>query len=254
MNKIKSLNHCQKAMLIIMIAMTLIFAVIYPVTISKVGFRYHDAILIPTYEDGNIVYSGRMKGKQACFVVSDHTIVFQYGDTTYGPYTAKTDPTAIPEGIDTSGDIIGIEVCEGNEILFRGSVIDMGDFYWLSSEDGTYDSMIDFSYTTSDGIERDANGKPIDRMKPSASAIYELLNEPKLTHKGDAIGWFGAVFICILNAIMILYADSLFRWSLAFRIRNADDAEPSDWEITGRYISWTVLVILALVLFIVGLR
>ena len=78
-------------------------------------------------------------------------------------------------------------------------------------------------------------------MEPSASTIYELLNEPKLTHKGESYVWFGAVFICILNALSIFFADELFRWNLAFQIRNVDHAEPSDWEIAGRYIGWTVM-------------
>ena len=83
------------------------------------------------------------------------------------------------------------------------------------------------------------------------STILELMNDPELTHKGE---WFGAVFICVLNTISILFADELFRWNLAFRIRNVDYAEPSDWEIAGRYIGWTVLTIMALVFFIIGLQ
>mgnify|MGYP006974402230 FL=1 len=105
-----------------------------------------------------------------------------------------------------------------------------------------------------DGIERDEIGNVIDRMEPSASTIYELLNEPELTHKGESYVWFGAVFICILNALTILFADELFRWDLAFRIRNIDNAEPSDLEIAGRYIGWTAMTIMALVVFLMGLQ
>ncbi|WP_162613195.1 hypothetical protein [Lachnoclostridium sp. An169] len=43
-------------------------------------------------------------------------------------------------------------------------------------------------------------------------------------------------------------------WSLVFRFSNADQAEPSDLEIAGRYISWTVLPIAALILFVRGLQ
>ena len=68
------------------------------------------------------------------------------------------------------------------------------------------------------------------------------------------MAWFGAVFICILNALSIFFADELFRWNLAFQIRNVDHAEPSDWEIAGRYIGWTVMTIMALVIFITGLQ
>ena len=63
-----------------------------------------------------------------------------------------------------------------------------------------------------------------------------------------------AMFLCILNAISILFADELFRWNLSFQIHNADNAEPSDWEIVGRYIGWTVLPMIALMLFITGLQ
>ena len=65
---------------------------------------------------------------------------------------------------------------------------------------------------------------------------------------------FVAVFICVLNAVSILFADELFRWNLAFQIRNVDHAEPSDLEIAGRYIGWTAILIVALVIFIMGLQ
>ena len=255
MEKIKSLNNYQKGILIVMIVMALVFAVIYPKTISRVGYRYNDVILVPAQENGNTVYSGKIQGKQAQFIVSDgHTVVFNYGDKTYGPYTVTEDAAAIPEDNEMSGSMTGIEVREGNDILFRGGVMDLGDFYWLYSEDGTLDNMIGFSYVTSDGIERDENGNPIDRMKPSVSTIYELTNNPELTHKGVGSAWFGATFLCILNTLSILFADELFRWNLAFQIRNVEHAEPSEWEIAGRYIGWTVIAIMALVLFIMGLQ
>lgn len=198
MEKIKSLDRYQKGVLIFMIAMALVFSVVYPMIISQVGFEYNDTIFVPSQENGSTVYSGKIQGQQAYFTVSeDKTVVFQHGDKTYGPYTAKEEPTAIP---------------------------------------------------------RNENGDVIDSVEPSASAILELMNDPELTHKGEWFAWFGAVFICVLNAISILFADELFRWNLAFQIRNVDHAEPSDWEIAGRYIGWTVLPIMALVLFIMGLQ
>ena len=254
MKRIKSLDNYQKGILIFMTAMALIFAVIYHMTISRVGYRYNDAILVPIEENGNIVYSGKIKGEQAQFIVSnDNTIVFNYGEKTYGPYTVKEDVNAIPEDDEMSGSMTGIEVREGNDILFRGGVMDSGDYYRFYNEDGTSDSVF-ISYVTSDGIERDENGNPIDKMKPSVSNIYELVNGPELTHKGEGFVWFLAMFICILNAISILFVDELFRLNLAFQIRNVEQAEPSDWEITGRYIGWTVMVIMALVIFIRGLQ
>ena len=239
MEKIRSLNNYQKGILIVMMIMALIFAVIYPKTISNVGYRYNDTILVPTQENRNTVYSGKIHGKQTQFIVSDDkTVVLQYDDKAYGPYTMKEDSTAIPKD-EEDERIIGVEIRNGENILFRGGILDLGDNYWFFSEDGSLNNF---------GLSNN------DEMEPSASTIYELLTDPPLTHKGEALVWFGAVFICILNALSILFADELFRLNLLFQIRNVENVEPSDWEIAGRYIGWTIITIMALVLFITGLQ
>lgn len=56
-----------------------------------------------------------------------------------------------------------------------------------------------------------------------------------------------------MTALFILFADKLFRRNLSFRIRDAEHAEPSDFEIASRYIAWTALPIMALFLFVLGL-
>ena len=229
MEKIKGLNGYQKGLLIFMAVMTLIFAIIYPITISRVGYRYNDAILVPIQDNGKTIYTGKIQGKQAQFIVSeDNSVVFQYGDKSYGTYTMKEDPTAIPKDREDVEKMTGIEIRKGKELLFRGGVQYTGYSYWLYNEAGELESL-GISVYTSYGVEYDENGNIVDRMEPSAATIYELLKEPELTHKGEGFAWFGAVFICVLNVLTILFADELFRWNLAFQIRNVENAEPSDW-------------------------
>ena len=255
MERIRGLNNYQKGILIVMAAMSLIFAVIYQNTIERVGYEYNDAILVPTVEDGNTVYSGKIQEEQAQFIVSnDNRVVFNYGDKTYGPYTVTEDITAIPKDDEMSGSMKGIEVREADTILFRGGVIELENYCLFYNEDGTSNNNILISYVTADGKEWDGNGNPFDKMKPSLSTIYELTQNPELTHKGVGLIWFMAVFICILNALSILFADELFRLNLAFKVRDVDKVEPSEWEITGRYIGWTAMTIIALVIFIMGLQ
>lgn len=62
------------------------------------------------------------------------------------------------------------------------------------------------------------------------------------------------MLICAFAVISILFADELFRWNASFLVRDADKAEMSDWEITSRYITWTVLAVLAMMAFILGFR
>lgn len=63
MERIKRLNLYQKSIFVVMIGMTLLFFAIYAVTISRVGFKYVDTILVPGQEKGNTVYSGKIKGQ-----------------------------------------------------------------------------------------------------------------------------------------------------------------------------------------------
>ena len=54
MERVKKMNSYQRGILLLMIAMVLIFAAIYPKTISRVGYRYNDTILLPAEEMGKL--------------------------------------------------------------------------------------------------------------------------------------------------------------------------------------------------------
>ena len=253
LKRIKSLNRYQKGVLLVMAAMVLVFTAAYAVVISREGIVYHNgALLAADREDGVTTYSGRVLGEPAVFTVwEDKRLTFQYGDHVYGPYTLKEDPSAVPANIGLVDSLTGLELRRGDEILFRGGMLD-GDYRQLYNEDG---SLADFgiSIVTNTGVMMDENGRVIDPMEPAVSTIVNLLMGPRLTHKGQWSIWLIGVLVCVLTAVSILYADELFRRRLSLQIRNAELAEPSDWEITNRYIAWTVLPVLALILFIAGL-
>lgn len=253
MKRIRALNLYQKGILIAMVLMAIVFAVIYPKVISRVGVEYQGTILVPEQDGSSTVYSGRIKGEIASFTVLDqYRVTYQYGDKSYGTYTVKEDPTALSEMFSIGGSK-GIEIRNGDTIVFRGSVTDMGDSYWLHSEDDSFNDIARVTYVDSFGVERDTNGNPIDQMEPKADIIYELAMGPKLTHKGAAGAWFAAVVISILNLLVMLFADELFRFRLMFVINYAQDAEPSDWEIAGRYVSWTALTVMIFAIYVIGL-
>lgn len=241
--RVKVLGRYQKILLLLMAVMILAFTVIYPIVTARSGFLYEDTILVPSEEDGCAVYSGKIRGTAATFTVSaDKTVIFQYGNTVYGPYTVKEDPTAIPKDSDLQAQMTGIELRCGGEIVFRGGVVNSGDWRMLYNEDGSFDLLRSITATMSDGT-----------MEPSVSTILDLTDGPALTHKGTWLGWFGGVLICVIAALAMLFADELFRWNASFLVRNAEEAEPSDWEIAGRYITWTALPVMAAVIFILGL-
>lgn len=239
----KGVKIYKTVILILMIVMALVFAVIYFVANSRVGFEYKGAILVPSQENSSTVYSGEIQGRPVCITVSaDKTVVFQCDSKTYGPYTAKEDPTAIPKDNGSAQYMTGVELRKGEEILFRGGVIKNEDYYMLFKEDESMDSI--FSSGGSSGVS----------LEPSVSDILELMDGPKLTHKGLWGVWFGAVLICGMNALSIFFEEDLFYWRLQWWTRNAENAEPSDLTITCRCISWTAVTIIAFGLFMFGLQ
>ena len=255
MERIKKLNMYQKGVLILLAAMFVIFTAVYFIVSSKVGFKYNDVILQPRYDNGITIYEGRIKRKEAVFnVTEDKTVTFSYGDKIYGPYTAVEDPTAIPKDFEHKKNMTGVELREGEKVIFRGAVIPDGGInsdLMLIDEEGFpegFDIIFSDGYNTYDG-----DGNIVDEMKPSATTIIELMSEPELTSNGDWQTWFYAVVISVLTGISILFVDELFRWNLSFHIRNAERAEPSEWEIAGRNIGWTAFTIMSFIFYIIGL-
>lgn len=257
MEKLKNLNQYQKGILILLLAMAIVFGVLYSIATSKTGFLYKDKILEVSEENGSTVYSGKIRGEHCKFVVTaDKTVIFQTGERRYGPYKAKEDPTAIPEDHSFHEGMRGIEITDGREIYFRGGIIDWGNpgkFWFLVNEDGT-DANLTITAAMSDGTVVDGDGNIVDPMEPSVNAILELMYGPDLTNKGDWQIWFYAFITSVITAVSILFADELFRRNLAFQIRDADYAEPSEWEIASRYIGWTIMTVFALVMYIIGLQ
>lgn len=254
MERIRSLDRYAKALLLVLIAMAIVFALVYPAVISRKGFLYNDQILVPGTEGGNTVYTAKVRGEQWCFTVTpEKTVTFHCGDKQYGPYTAKEDPTAIPAEDDMAYLMTGVEVREGDEILFRGGIYDTGSYWLMVNEDCT-DSSFFISATMSDGTVVGANGEIIDPMEPSVSTVLKLMNGPELKHKGFGMVYFFGLFLSLVAAVHILFADEIFRWHFIFRARNPENIEPSDWELSIRPIAWTILVGLSLVGYLIGLK
>ena len=247
MERFKTLDYRQKWIFLIMGVMVLVFTILYPVTLSRVGYSYRDAILVPHEAEGTTVYSGKIQGEAASFTVTqDKTVTFQYRDFTCGPYTVKEDPQAAPESGDLADSLSGVEIWRQDSRLFRGGVQKLEQNGWLLyNENGTlYNIETEIIFSGNNSAEQ---------MEPSLATILDLAMGPELTHKGHWLPWFLGILLCVVNAVSILYADELFRFWLSFRIESPELAEPTDLEITGRYFGWGAMLIGIFVVFVIGL-
>ncbi len=250
MERIRALGVYQKIILILLCVLTVAFAVVYGVTARRRGYLYQGAILVPRAEAGSTVYSGKVRGTQTDFTVSSGgSVTCRVGAQTYGPYVLKEDPAAIPQDSELRDLMTGIELRCGDEVRFRGGVVIQGAARLFVDESGELYTTIRPAYTTDDGAVTVGTGG-----EPSVGVILDLVRGPSLTHLGDGRFYILGVVFCIAGAVEILFTDELYRFHLAFRVRNPETVEPSDWEIAGRYFSWTVMPIAALVVFCVGLK
>ena len=62
MARIRQLDWYQRGIPLLLLALALVFAVIYRVRIARVGFLYQDKIFVPSEENGVTVYSGKISG------------------------------------------------------------------------------------------------------------------------------------------------------------------------------------------------
>lgn len=254
MHRIRYLDKYPKALLILLVAMAVVFAAVYAVAISQVGYLYNDKILVPGTEGSNTVYTAMVRGEQWRFTVTpDKTVTFRCGDKQYGPYTVKEDPTAIPKKDDLADHMTGVEVHCGDELLFRGGIFDAGSHWIMVNEDGTGANII-VSAVLSDGTRVDSNGQPFDPMKPSVSTILRLAKGPELTHKGHWSFYILGLFLSLVAAVNILFVDELFRLRFIFQARDPDLIEPSDLALGMRPIAWTLMTLVPLISYLIGLK
>lgn len=251
MKRLKTLTRYQNGVLLCMAALVVVFSVLYPLTLSREGFLYQDTVLVPTVQDGQTRYTGKLHGQDVRLTVAGQTVEFWLNGALYETYTVVEDPTAIPKNDTLPEPMTGVEVRRGDVVLFRGGVTDAGDRMWIFEGN---DNQTLISTVLGDGTRIDERGNRFSPWEPTAHDIVELVYSPELTHKGFAGAWFFGVAICVVNLLSILFADELFRWQMSFRVRHAYDAEPSDWEIAGRHITWAVLPILAAIVFFFGLQ
>lgn len=251
----EELNRYQKGLLLVLLIMVVIFTAVYFVCAPQVGFVYRGAFLEKSTEGENTLYSGKVRGREAVFTVgADKSVTYRHGDKTYGPYTAKKDSSAVPKDTANASLMTGVEIREGEKVFFRGGVMMAGrgdeSFMMIYDENGMFYDGITFS---SDGVMYDENGQIIDQNMPTVNTVLRMMSGVKLTKRGNWQLWFAGVFLSVVIAVSILFAEELFRFRMSFRVENTDDLYPSDWEIMSRYIGWTVAAFATLFIFISGL-
>ena len=238
----------QKVIFCLQAVLIVLFLILYSTVGQQQVLRYHGTALRRTESENAVLYAGKLNGHALSFTVTERAVEYRYDGKTLR-YTVTEDPSAIPPA--GAGDLHetmreqlqGVEVRKDGELLFRGGWGRFGTSLMLYNEDG--------SSTVGIGYAVFSNGSVLN--DPGANAILSLIHAPNVVRRADFTGLLCGIFLCAACMISLLYADNLFRWNLRFRIRNAEDAEPSEWELFSRWIGWLLFTGLAIAIFTLGL-
>lgn len=260
MERIKEMGRYQRGIFLLSLAMIVIFTVLYPLLYPRVGFiyskDYNRGFLEMREDNGVTIYEGSIDGEYISFrIEKKNTLVCRYGEETYGPFIVRRDPTARPNGHTNEPNMVGVEILEGEEVFFRGGVVpseEDGELSMLLYDERIHTPNHETVLVPGYGLVID-DGKEYYSSEPSVFTILRLLAEPTLIHAVNWWGWVSGMYFAICTVIYALFADELFRFRMSFRVSNAEDLYPSDWEIASRYIGWTACAAIALYFFVKGL-
>lgn len=248
------LSLYKKVLLVLLALMIVVFSALYFIQFRRVGLRYQNTILLPSEANGSTLYSGKIDGQDACFTVTpDKTVTFRCGEKTYGPYTAKEDPTAIPDVsyTHTFASVTGVEVRDGDAVIFRGGLFKAteSDYNWLMvNEDGTAGST---AASTSNGtVYRD--GKVVDPMEPTVGFLLHLMEGPELTRKGGLAFWFFGTVLAVVTIIGIFFGERYYGLRFIFHIQDWESVEPTAFALLKMRISLLAGTVLTFIVYYLG--
>jgi hypothetical protein len=250
--KWQALSIGQRVLLLLQAFLMVLFLTLYASVGRQQVISYQDALFRRQVQGNTTVYTGKLNGERAVWTVSPGPVVeFQWGDSLFGPYTITADSTALPaeqdlpEYFPSYPSLTGVEVRQGDRVLFRGGLsFSSSTGFWLISEDG--EDVDSFGITIVSG--------DLSKTAPSVRNILRVALAPAPTQRGSWGFFLLGVLCCVACTASLWFADELFRWNLSFEIKDAQRAEPTEWALFCRWVSWVALTIVALVVFLIGLN
>ncbi len=235
-----NLSWPHRIVILLQAFLILLFLILYCTIGKQQIISYRGEHLRFHGEHETSVYSGKINGNLVEFSVRGNSLEYRSNNVLIDTYTLTEDPSFSPSDM-SPGFFTGIEIHNKDGLLFRG-------YYHTGHPDFLYNEQKepDHSFIVITSGARDNT--------PNTSEIIRLLKDPDVSQRGPLGIWFLVSLLCLINAISVLFADKLFRWNLRFSIRNVEQAEPSEWELFSRWIGWTMISIVALILYIVGLN
>jgi len=237
----------QKAILIILLALAVVFAIITGLVRTKKGVTFEDGLLSISQEGDRTVYSGRAEGQKVTVTVypegEGHVVKLAVGTLIDHTYRVEYPGGTIKSDF---GEYRRIRITvEGRTfletLLFEGgynSDINVASF---CDENGELDLLGYGRFVTSSGIWYEYELMP--------SQVMRFANGPATTCRGDWLIFVLGLFLSLITAVAVAFPEHLFHWNHFLSVR---DPEPTDFYLATQRISWVIMTAVVLGVYIWG--
>lgn len=213
------------------------------------GLVWYGGFFHQIREGETLTYRGKWSGFATEVTVSpEGTLTFHVDGNQYGPYQVRFDPEAAKIKGDWEGPVSGgVVVSQGEKELYKGAYYVRGNpipVVLCAEERSDYAGSIPFVAEIGDNYKK--------VYLPVESLIYFALGEG-LTRRAIWYGYAVGTFMALTNILSLLYAERQFRWSMSWYIRDAEKAEPTDYQLTMRSVLGGFLFFSALLFYWLGL-
>lgn len=239
----------QKAILLILLVMAVVFAVLTGVVRTKKGVTFEDGLLSISREGERTVYSGRAEGQKVTVTVYPDGEA-QVVELAVGTLIDHIYRVEYPGGTIESplGEYRRIRITvKGKtfleETLFEGGYNPHASFAYAAfcNANGDSDLLAYSRFVTSSGIWHDYELMP--------SQVVRFAHGPSTTCRGDWLIYALGVFLSLITAVAAAFPEHLFHWNHFLSVR---DPEPTDFYMDCQRVSWVIVTAVVLGVYIWG--
>lgn len=224
-----------------------LFTVLYLTLGTQKGFVWRGEFFRQSREGDTLTYRGTWAGSSTEITRSpEGMLTLQIDGTQYGPYQVRFDPEAAEIKGSWDGPVSGgVVVSQGERELYRGAYYATGlqihsVMLCAAGEPGNASYVGEF-------------GNNHRKTSLLTEDLVRFALGEGLICRGTWYGYAAGTFFAVMGIVSLLFADRQFRWSLSWYIRDAEKAEPTDYQLTMRSILGGFLFFSALFLYWMGL-
>ncbi len=235
----------QKAVLISVAAMAVVFAILTFVFHRLEGVKFEEGFLRVSAQADDpaaTVYAGKVQGERVKITVTDcpdeqrTEVVVQVGDRVRDECAVETGLPPIQA--EQLGPVEHIRITKNNRLLFEGGYDPEHDMGWYDL-DGSWDPLaMSVSYGSTVGDDY------WDHYETDGETILNFAQGPQLVCRGSWMLYFTMLLFSCLLALDAAYPLALFRWQ---HMCDVKDPEPSDFYLGMQRAGWYIYPILLLI-------